>query len=43
MPPISAQMCFQLQPFSRLMPSSFSVSSVRVIADVMVGLLACGG
>jgi hypothetical protein len=26
-------MCFQVQPFSRLMPSSFSVSSARVFAD----------
>src|SRR5262249_53531339 len=41
MPPISAQICFQVQPFSRLMPSSFSVSSARVVADVMtVSLLA---
>src|SRR5262249_39401863 len=38
MPPISAQICFQLQPFSRLMPGSFSVRSARVIADVMTGL-----
>jgi hypothetical protein len=31
MPPISPQIYFQLQPFSRFMPSSFSVSSVRVM------------
>ena len=35
MPPISAQICFQLQPFSRLMPSSFSVSSARVTCRIM--------
>src|SRR5262249_4612245 len=41
MPPITAQICFQGQPFSRLMPSSFSVSSARVVADVMtLSLLA---
>jgi hypothetical protein len=31
MPPISLQMYFQVQPLSRLMPSSFSVSSARVM------------
>src|SRR3974377_789839 len=41
MPPISAQICFQLQPFSRLMADSFSVGSARVIADYMtISLLA---
>src|SRR5215831_10387499 len=46
MPPISAQICFQVQPFSRLIPSSFSVNASRVVADVvaevMAGLLAYG-
>src|ERR1700732_3125011 len=41
MPPISPQIYFQLQPFSRLMPSSLSVSSARVVVDVMAPLLAC--
>src|SRR5579863_9033324 len=40
MPPISAQMCFQLQPFSRLISSNFSVSWPRVM-DVPL-LPACG-
>ena len=37
---------FQVEPFSRLIPSSFSVNAARVVADtvvgVMVGLLAYG-
>ena len=32
MPPISPQMYFQLQPFSRLMSRSFSVSAARFMA-----------
>jgi len=40
MPPISPQICFQLHPFSRLMPSIFSVSSARVMDDLLP--LACG-
>jgi hypothetical protein len=32
MPPISEQICFQLHPFSRLISSSFSVRSARVMA-----------
>ena len=35
MPPISPQMCFQLQSFSRLMPSIFSVSSARVMGTLL--------
>ena len=39
MPPISPQMYFQVQPFSRLMSRSFSVSSARDFVDVMDDLL----
>jgi hypothetical protein len=35
MPPISLQICFQLHPFSRLMPSIFSLSSARVMDDLL--------
>src|SRR6202035_3640791 len=38
MPPISSQIYFQVQPFSRLMPSSFSVSSARVMDDPLFAL-----
>jgi len=34
MPPISPQIYFQLQPLSRLMSSSFSVSSARVMGGL---------